>query len=124
MATNVREMQSLKQPLSARDGRFFKVQIKGWLDFDPTGREFKDIAQAVENGSALVSVVEVTQVANGLEEINDPEVRERFADIIAVNRILQNLVELPSSLKNKLHRALKNEPSPGAKDSVESELAS
>jgi len=124
MATNVREILPPKQPTPARDSRFFKVQIKGWLDFDPTGREFNDIAQAVENGSGLVSVIEVSQVANGLEEINDPEVRERFADIIAINRILQNLVELPSSLRNKLHRALKNEPSPGAKDSVENELAS
>src|SRR5882724_12866776 len=124
MATNIREILPPRQPAPVRDSRFFKVQIKGWLDFDPTGREFNDIAQAVENGSALVSVVEVTQVANGLEEINDPEIRERFADIIAINRILQNLVELPSSLKNKLHRALKTEPSPGAKDSVENELAS
>jgi hypothetical protein len=86
------------------------VQIKGWLDFDPTGRELSDIVQAIETGSGFVTVVEVSQVANGIGEINDPEVRERFADIAAVHRVLQNVAELPKPVKEKLHRALKGEP--------------
>jgi signal transduction protein with GAF and PtsI domain len=57
-----------------------------------------------------VTVVEVSQVANSVNEINDPEVRERFNDIEAANRLLRNLDGLPRPLKEKLSRALKGEP--------------
>lgn len=109
MASNVREIH----PLKPAEGRFFKVQIKGWIDFDPTGRQFSDIAWAFENGSGFVSVVEVAQVANNVGDIADPEVRERFADVLAANRVLQHVAGLPSSLKDRLQRALANEGADG-----------
>jgi hypothetical protein len=108
MATNLREMPN--QQGIPQNVQFYKVQIKGWIDFDPTGRALRDVAQAIDSGSGVMTAMEVSQVANGVSEINDPEVRERFADIAAVNRILENVDGLPGSLKEKLERALKAEP--------------
>jgi hypothetical protein len=47
MATNLREMPTTHQPTTQRDGRFYKVQIKGWVDFDPTGRGLGDIVNVL-----------------------------------------------------------------------------
>jgi hypothetical protein len=113
MATNLREMLPSQQGLSQKDDLFYKVQIKGWVDFDPAGRGLRDIVQAIEVGSGVVTAVEVSQVANGIGEINDREVRERFADIAAVNRLVENVGGLPVSLREKLQRALKGEPQVG-----------
>jgi len=110
MATNVREMPLANQPSSQTDRRFYKVQIKGWVDFDPTDRALSDIVQAIEKGSGVVTAMEVTKVANAMSEIPDPEVRERFTDIAAVNRVVDNFGALPSLLKEKLQRALRGEP--------------
>jgi hypothetical protein len=120
----MREIFPPKQPLPARDGRFYKMQIKGWVDFDPTGRELNELVNAIENGGGFVTVLEVTEVANRLVDITDPEIRERFANVVAVDRILRNAADLPSALKEKLQRALGSESSQTEKEQTATKLAS
>jgi hypothetical protein len=105
MATNVQEISSTNR-ISSRDGKYFRMHIKGWTDFDPTGKDLSEIAAAIERGDGLVTVVEVTQVANQLSEINDSEVRERFEDRAAVDRVISKINQLPKSLQEKLYSAM------------------
>ena len=43
----------LRTPLHEVDGRnvkYYKFQIKGWLNFDPTGKTLGEIAEGIEDG--------------------------------------------------------------------------
>jgi ribosomal 30S subunit maturation factor RimM len=93
----------------AHDGRYFKVQIKGWTTFDPTGKELNEILAALEQGQGVVTVIEVTEVANTVLEIKDPEIREHFEDAAAVERIVKKMDELPDGLKDKLRSAVQKQ---------------
>ena len=59
-------------------GAFFKLQINAWTRFDPTKADLNEIARAVNTGNAVVCAIEVERVAAGINEVDDPEVRERF----------------------------------------------
>jgi hypothetical protein len=85
--------------------KYFKLQLKAWTNFDPAQEELTSIATAIQNGDGFVTVMEVTQVSE-LNEITDPEVRERFESLAAAEKILQNLDKLPRAVREQLYSAL------------------
>lgn len=87
---------------------YFKLQVKVWTRFDPTKADLIDIARAVEAGTALVSAIEVSRVAAGINEVDDPDVREQFETLAAAERILRRVQELPDAVRDKLRAALAN----------------
>jgi hypothetical protein len=100
---------STTTPLKTTDSRkYFKLQLKAWTNFDPAQYELAAIADAIQNGGGFVTVMEVTQVS-GLNEITDPEVRERFESLEAAKKILQNMDKLPKSVREQLYSALATE---------------
>jgi hypothetical protein len=82
--------------------RFYKVQIKAWTNFDPSQADFRQIAEAVDDGSAVVTVQELIEAA----EIEDEDVRKRFELLQAADTLVQNLLSLPPALRDKLRAAL------------------
>jgi hypothetical protein len=89
---------------------YFKLQLKAWTRFDPTKADLFDIARAVEAGTAFVSAIEIARVASGINEVDDPDVREQFETLAAAERILRRAEELPDAIRDKLRIALtKNE---------------
>jgi hypothetical protein len=87
---------------------FFKLQVMAWTRFDPSKAELIDIARAVDEGTAFVSAIEVSRVAVGINDVDDPDVREQFETLAAAERILRRLEELPGAVRDKLRRALAN----------------
>jgi len=88
---------------------YFKLQVRAWTRFDPSKAELIDIARAVEAGTAIVSAIEVARVAAGINEVDDPDVREQFETLAAAERILRRVEELPGAVREKLRIALANE---------------
>src|SRR5437868_1520158 len=89
---------------SIQSRKYFKLQLKAWTKFDPAQEDLSAIANAIQNGEGFVTVMEVTQV-NELNEITDPEVRERFESLEAAEKILHNLDKLPNSVREQLYSA-------------------
>ena len=85
---------------------YFKLQVKAWTRFDPSKADLLDIARAVEEGTAFVSAIEVSRVAAGINEVDDPDVREQFETLAAAERLLRRVEELPEALRDKLRNAL------------------
>ena len=52
----------------AQRGRYFKVQIRVWTDFDPMDKKLPEIAEAIERGGGLLTAIEVLQVEDDLME--------------------------------------------------------
>jgi len=97
---------STSTPFTTMDSKkYFKLQLKAWTNFDPGQHDLTAIADAIQNGGGFVTVMEVTQVSE-LNEINYPEVRERFESLEAAKKILQNLDKLPKSVREQLYSAL------------------
>jgi hypothetical protein len=88
---------------------YFKLQVRVWTRFDPSKAELIDIVRAVEAGTAFVSAIEVAQVAAGINDVDDPDVREQFETLAAAERILRRVEELPGAVRDKLRIALANE---------------
>jgi hypothetical protein len=86
--------------------RFYKVQIKAWTNFDPTQVELRQLAEAIEDGSAIVTVQELIETASELSQIDDEEVRKRFELLNAAETLVQNLVSLPPGVRDRLRAAL------------------
>jgi hypothetical protein len=86
--------------------RFYKVQIKAWTNFDPSQADFRQIAEAVDDGSAVVTVQELIEAADHVTEIEDEDVRKRFELLQAADTLVQNLMSLPPALRDKLRAAL------------------
>lgn len=105
MADNVHDV-TIATPKAAAPGTYFKVQFRAWTKFDPTNAELSEIARAVEEGNAFITAIEVIRVAADLQQIDDPDVREQFANIAAADRILRNVEELPLAVRDKLRDAL------------------
>lgn len=99
---------------SADSAKYFKLQLKAWTNFDPAQYDLTAIADAIRNGGGFVTVMEVSQ-ASELNEISDPEVRERFESLAAAEKLLRNLDKLPKSLRQQLLAALSVER-PSASD--------
>jgi hypothetical protein len=105
-------MPQATQPLStttptgsADTKKYFKLQVKAWTSFDPSQKELIAIANGIQRGEGIVTVMEVTQVSE-LNEINDAEVRERFESLEAAEKILHNLDKLPQAVREELYSAL------------------
>ena len=106
MATNVQVIPT-PRPLS-HDGRYYKVQIKGWTNFDPTGKELIEILSSVDQGGGVVTVVEVTEIANTIGDIKDVDIRDHFENAAAVERVVKKMNDLPKALREKLYSAVKS----------------
>ncbi len=87
---------------------YFKLQVRAWTRFDPSKAELIDIARAVEAGTAFVSAIEVSQIAAGINDVDDPDVREQFETLAAAERILRSFEQLPAAVRDKLRSALTN----------------
>ena len=86
--------------------RYFKVQMKAWTNFDPMDKTLADIAGAIEQGNGFLTVVEVLEAVDNLGSVNDEEVRDGFANILAAKRLLGAVDNLPTKLKEELRSAL------------------
>jgi hypothetical protein len=92
---------------SAQGGRYFKLQIRAWTDFDPMDKNLSEITEAIERGGGLLTAIEVLTVEEDLAAISDQEVREGFENILAARRVLRSVGELPKKLVEDLRAALK-----------------
>jgi hypothetical protein len=109
MPENVRDIGLAPAKAPSAD-TYFKLQVRAWTRFDPTQADLIDIARAVEAGTAFVSAIEVARVAKGINDVDDPDVREQFETLAAAERILRRVEELPDAVRDKLRAALaKNE---------------
>jgi len=94
------------RPNSNNAPRYYKIQIKAWTNFDPSDTDFSRLAEAAEQGAAVVTVQEVIESAAELGQIQDDEVRKRFEIVAAAETVVQNLVSLPPNLRDRLRAAL------------------
>jgi hypothetical protein len=95
--------------------RYFKMQIRGWTDFDPMDKKLPEIADAIERGGGFLTAVEVLDVKDDLSGISDNLVREGFENILAARRVLHNIGELPTALIEDLRTALNARAETGKK---------
>jgi len=86
--------------------RYYRVQIRAWTGFDPSRMELAEIAERIDRGTAFLTAIEVSKVSDDVNGIDDPEVRRSFENIIAAERTLQNLADLPKALRDRLSVAL------------------
>jgi hypothetical protein len=89
--------------------KYFSFQIKGWTNFDPMDKTLARIADGIEQGGGFLTLVEILKVENDLASIDDEEVRECFANILAAQRLVRNVHELPKKLIAELRSALKTQ---------------
>lgn len=90
----------------APTGRYFKMQIRGWTDFDPMEKKLPEIAEAIERGGGFLTAIEVLDIKDDPSAIGDNLVREGFQNILAARRVLRNIGALPSGLLQDLRAAL------------------
>lgn len=105
--------------------RYFKIQVRGWTDFDPLDKKLPEIADAIERGGGFLTAIEVLDVKDDLSAVGDNVVREGFENIMAARRVLRSIGELPTSVVEDLRAAL-NVPAEATKKpagSQDSELA-
>jgi hypothetical protein len=86
--------------------RYYKMQLRGWTSFDPSRMELSEIAERIEGGTGFLTAIEVISAADNLQAIDDADVRQIFENIIAAERILAKMDELPKAIKDRLHAAL------------------
>ena len=104
--------------------KYFSFQIKGWASFDPMTKTLARVAEGIEEGNGFLTLVEVLQVEDDLASIDDEEVRECFANILAARRLVKNVHELPKQLVEELRLALTTEEVPAPKKPVATAPAS
>jgi hypothetical protein len=90
----------------AQRGRYFKVQIRAWTDFDPMDKKLPEITEAIERGGGVLTAIEVLEVEDDVAAISDNEVKEGFQNILAARRVLRSIGELPKCLVEDLRSAL------------------
>jgi hypothetical protein len=98
-----------KDQIDEHKEKYFSFQIKGWTNFDPMDKTLARIAEGLENGGGFLKLIEVLRVEGELASIDDEEVRECFANILAAKRLVRNIHELPKKLIEELRSALKTE---------------
>jgi hypothetical protein len=108
MPENLQEIAFAPAKASSPDS-YFKLQVRAWTRFDPSQADLIDIARAVEAGTAFISAIEVSRVAAGINDVDDPDVREQFETVAAAERILRKVKELPGAVRDKLRIALAND---------------
>ena len=94
---------------SSQPRRYYRVQMRAWTGFDPSRMELAEIAAAIDKGTAFLTAIEVSKVADDLNGIDDPEVRRSFENIVAAERILENFGDLPKAIRDRLAAALSTE---------------
>jgi len=104
----------------AQRGKYFKVQIRAWTDFDPMDKKLPEITEAIEGGGGLLTAIEVLEVEDDLAAISDNEVKEGFQNILAARRVLRSIGELPKSLVEDLRSALNAREEVGERKPVSS----
>jgi len=62
---------------------YFKIQVRGWIDFDPLDKKLPEIADAIERGGGFLTAIEVLDTKDDLSAISDNVVREGFQNILA-----------------------------------------
>jgi len=101
--------ETLRHQTDEHTEKYFAFQIKGWTNFDPIDKTLAGIAEGIEQGGGLLTLVEVLKTENDLASIPDDEVRECFANILAAQRLIRNVHDLPNRLLIELRSALKVE---------------
>ena len=91
---------------SSGAAKYFKIQVRGWTDFDPLDKKLPEIADAIERGGGFLTAIEVLDIKDDLSAISDNVVREGFQNILAARRVLRSIGELPISLVEDLRAAL------------------
>lgn len=91
---------------SSGAAKYFKIQVRGWTDFDPLDKKLPEIADAIERGGGFLTAIEVLDTKDDLSAITDNVVREGFQNILAARRVLRSISELPTSLVEDLRAAL------------------
>jgi hypothetical protein len=101
------QSQSLTSQTDEHKDKYFSFQIKAWTNFDPMDKSLAKIAEAMDQGGGFLTLVEVLKVEDDLASIGDEEARECFANILAAQRLVKNIHELPKALLDNLRAALK-----------------
>jgi hypothetical protein len=119
-------LEAAKKPqsteLPTHSGKYFKLQIRGWTDFDPMDKTLPEIAEAIQRGDAFLTAIEVLEVKNDPSDISDNLVREGFQNVLAARRILRSIEALPPGLLQELRSALDSQEQVARKPAV-SEVA-
>ena len=51
--------------------KYFKIQVRGWTDFDPLDKKLPEIADAIERGGGFLTAIEVLDTKDDLSTISD-----------------------------------------------------
>ena len=51
--------------------KYFKIQVRGWTDFDPLDKKLAEIADAIERGGGFLTAIEVLDTKDDLSAISD-----------------------------------------------------
>src|SRR5215831_6422058 len=84
---------------------YFKVQMRAWTNFDPINKSLAEIAELMEQGNGFLTMVEVLEVEDSLASLPDEEVKNAFQNILAAERLLGAVNNLPAKLKEELRSA-------------------
>lgn len=104
---------TMSAPGISQPRRYYKVQMRAWTSFDPSRMELSEIAEEIDRGSGFLTASEILKVADDVSAIDDAEVRQSFENIMAAERILANVAELPKALRDRLYTALSTEDENG-----------
>jgi hypothetical protein len=85
--------------------KYYKVQMKAWMTVEPSEMNLTQIAAVVEQGLGILTAIEVVKEFDSLAGVDDVEVRERFEDLQAAERVLRNIEDLPTPVRERLHAA-------------------
>jgi hypothetical protein len=94
---------------SEQNEKYFSFQVKGWTNFDPVDKKLAEVAEGIEEGNGVLTLVEVLRVEEKVTSIDDEDAKECFENLLATKRLIQNVNELPAKLKEELRAALKSE---------------
>jgi len=89
--------------------KYFSFQIKGWANFDPMDKTLAKLAEGIDQGNGFLTLVEVLAVEDDVASIRDEEVRACFENLLAARRLIRNVNELPTRVKEELRAALNTE---------------
>lgn len=89
--------------------KYFSFQIKGWTNFDPMDKTLARVAEGIDLGNGFLTLVEVLTVENDVASILDEEVRACFENLLAARRLIRNVNELPTKVREELRAALNTE---------------
>lgn len=105
-------------PSDEQKDKYFNFQIKGWVNFDPMDKTLARVVEGIDQGNGFLTLVEVLSVEDDVASIQDEEVRSCFENLLAAKRLIRNVNELPTKVKDELRAALKTEEEIGPKKVV------